>query len=109
VLLALERLNSAIRDGMDPELESLLDYLKDEFCRNPGVRVRVKQRSGCSRSPDLEQDYDPESHDLHSARGIQVRAGSRDYFFPAELAAPKERGRVEELVREIHDYMAKGL
>lgn len=86
---------------MDASLEYLLSYLEEEFRSFPEVRVRVVQPSGTLRSPDLEQDYDPESNDLHRRQGVNVRVRSREYFFPSEWVASGRYSEISRLAAEI--------
>ena len=90
---------------MNAELEYLRWYLEDEFRGFSDVRIRIRQKTGVKRSPDLAQDYNPESHSLHSLTGVEVRTKSRDYFFPETWAAPDSRPQVNALIREIRDFL----
>ncbi len=85
----------------DPAFECLLEFIRDEFRGVPEVRVSLRHPSTTLRSPDLVQDYDAERSSVHRLRGVMVRAGGRDYFFPDSWSDPRERTRVEALVREI--------
>lgn len=86
-------------------LEYLFDFLADEFRHYPEVRVRVRQRAVTQRSPDLEQDYDPESSNLHKALGVDVRARGREYFFPIEWAEATLRSQLDAQVREVKRFL----
>lgn len=89
----------------DAELLNLLNYLQEEFQGFPRVRIRVRQLATTTRSLDLEQDYDPEANDLHRARGVQVNAESREYFFPIEWAKGRSRSSVDKVVQEIKEFL----
>ncbi|OFZ23237.1 MAG: hypothetical protein A2X94_12095 [Bdellovibrionales bacterium GWB1_55_8] len=90
---------------MDAEIEFLRMYLEDEFRDVSDVRIRIRQPSTTSRSPDLEQDYDPESHDLHKERGIVVQARGREYYFPSGWAKISERSHVYNEVQKIKNAL----
>ncbi len=70
------------------------------------VRVRLVQRSLERRSPDLEQDYDPETNTLHRAQGVLIVTARREYFFPSDWIEHREYGRVQRLVSEIRDALS---
>ena len=89
----------------DAELINLMNYLQEEFQDFPRVRIRIRQLSTTVRSPDLEQDYDPEANDLHRARGVVVSVDSREYFFPIDWAAGRNRSALEETVQEIREFI----
>jgi len=91
----------------EAELLSLLIYLQEEFQDFPDVRIRFRQPAVTMRSVDLVQDYDPKTHDLHRLRGIQVKAGSREYFFPVELATSRKRSEVDGVVRVIKESLGR--
>lgn len=61
----------------------LIDYLEEEFRRDPYVRVRVV--------PMTEDN------------GVMVRTETREYFFPFAWAEQRQFGEVEALVRKIKD------
>jgi hypothetical protein len=90
---------------MDPSLEYLISFLQDEFGDTSGVRVRLIQPSGTLRSPDLPQDYDPETQSLHQRRGVEVRAGSREFFFPVEWVQSKRFSEVVKQVAEVRAWL----
>ncbi|HLE00014.1 MAG TPA: hypothetical protein VJB59_07135 [Bdellovibrionota bacterium] len=87
---------------MNPALVALELYLEDELKDYPDVKVTFRGPSGTRRSPDLEQDYDPSSNDIHLKSGFYVRIGSREYFFPAEWAG-QDRSKVDALIAEIRN------
>ena len=92
---------------MTIELEYLHTYLADEFKDLHEVRIRIRHKAGIKRSPDLFQDYDPESNTLHAMTGVEVRLKSREYFFPADWAASSRRPEVNALIREIWDFVGE--
>ncbi|HAR43554.1 MAG TPA: hypothetical protein DCS07_13155 [Bdellovibrionales bacterium] len=92
---------------MDFAVEYLLSFLQDEFRNEPEIRIRVHQRSVTLRSPDLLQDYDPETSNLHTLTGVDVRVRSREYFFPSEWAQGPARRNVDQLVLEIREFLQR--
>lgn len=89
----------------DAKLFSLLTYLQEEFQNFRNVRVRIRQLAITQKSPDLEQDYDPETNDLHRTQGVIVTASGRDYFFPISLAHVRQRPELDKNVQEIKDFL----
>lgn len=61
----------------------LLDYLEEEFSRQPSIRVRVV----------------PLSED----EGVTVRTQSREYFFPFEWADKRRFDEINRLVKKIQE------
>ncbi len=90
---------------MDTQIEYLHSYLVEEFSAYPQVRVRVLQPAGTQRSPDLKQDYDAESNDLHRRRGVDVRVGSREFFFPVDWVIHGRFSEVAKLASEVRTYL----
>jgi len=88
-------------------LMGLLLFLEDEFRGNPRVRVRPLAPAKTRRSPDLPQDYDPESADLHRLSGVRVLTGKREYFFPVEWFSERPRAKIESQVREVHEQLER--
>ena len=88
---------------MDSTLEYLLSFLEDEFAAFPEVRVRILPRSGTQRSVDLPQDYDAEANDLHRQRGVIVKVGSREHYFPVEWVTGGRFSEVRALASKIRD------
>lgn len=68
---------------MNETRQYLLDYLAEEFSRDPDVRVRIVPAS---------DDY-----------GVTVRTEAREFFFPFEWAESKMFDKVEALVRHIKE------
>lgn len=89
----------------DSAFECLVDFLRDEFLGIPEVRVDLRHPSTTVRSPDLPQDYDAEQRNVHRLRGVLIRARGREFFFPAGWSDPRERARVEALVRDIRCWL----
>ncbi len=85
-------------------LEALIMFLEDEFNGVSGIRMRNVQPADLTRSPDLEQDYDPQAHDLHVKRGVTVNARGREFFFSKEMAEGP-RVHVERQVSEMRAYL----
>ncbi len=90
---------------MDTQIEYLRSYLEEEFASYPQVRVRVLQPAGTQRSPDLVQDYDADNNDLHRRRGVDVRIGSREFFFPVEWVSHGRFSEVARLASEVRAYL----
>ncbi len=82
-----------------------MSYLQDEFRDRRDLRIRLIQKAGKLRSPDLEQDYDSSSRNLHSTQGILVVTPRREYYFPADWIENREFTRVQNQVREIRDTL----
>lgn len=90
---------------MDRTLAYLLNFLEEEFRDHPEVRVRVAPKAGTLRSPDLPQDYDAESNDLHLRRGVIVQTRRSEYYFPEEWARAQEYTRIQQLAEEIREKL----
>jgi hypothetical protein len=95
--------------SMGPDVEYLLSFLTDEFRDLKSVRIHALAPSGTMKSIDLPQDYDPNENQVHLNRGVRIRAGARDYFFPADWCKPENRSFLMEQVDEIREYLAKDL
>jgi len=87
--------------AVDLQLGYLLTLLEDEFQSIEGVRVVPAFPSTLSRSPDLEQDYDPTSNQLHTRKGVRVQALGRDYFFPLQWVIEKKQSDILNQIEEI--------
>lgn len=59
----------------------LMDYLREEFSRNPDVRIRK-----------ILEDREP---------GVSLKTSQREYFFPMEWAHHQDFKSVKELIKEI--------
>jgi hypothetical protein len=94
------------RVSMDVNIEYLLSYLQDELSDVPEVRIHPVAPSGTTKSPDLPQDYDPEEKRVHLNRGVRVRIGSRDYFFPVDWVLRNEFDKIRNQAREIREFSA---
>ncbi len=90
---------------LTPEVVYLLEFLKDEFRNHPTIRVQAVQPSGTRRSPDLVQNYDPSSNDLHTRQGVMVRDGSREHWFPSSWVHEKRFDEVRKLAAQISDTL----
>ena len=90
-------------------LMGLLILLEDEFRGCPTVRVRPLSPANTRRSPDLPQDYDPESATVHRVTGVRVLTSKREYFFPVEWFADRPRSRIEIQIREVHEQLEREL
>ncbi len=83
----------------------LLILLEEEFRGDSRVRIRTLSPAKMLRSPDLPQDYDPESASLHRVSGVRVLTGKREYFFPVEWFDQSSRTQVDDQIREIRDQL----
>ena len=89
---------------MDTAQEYLISFLQDEFHSHPQVRIRPTPKVGTRRSPDLVQDYDPESNDLHLQHGVFVKFQSREYYFPCTWVRSQRFDEIRKLVEEIRNH-----
>jgi hypothetical protein len=89
--------------SMDIHIEYLLSYLQDEFRDVPDLRIHPVAPTGTTKSVDLPQDYDPHESDLHVKRGVRIRVGSRDFFFPVSWVTQNQLEKVRALVTEIRE------
>ena len=94
-----------MRTHLTPEVVYLLEFLQDEFREFPDVRIQAIQPSGTRRSPDLPQNYDPESNDLHRRQGVVVRTGSREHWFPSEWVTASKYSEISALSRKIRENL----
>lgn len=85
----------------------LLNRLEDEFRDFEGVRIRPVFPSSLSRSPDLEQDYDPQSSSLHRTGGVRLQTRRQEYFFPQEWGAVEHQSKVGLLIDEIRETLRR--
>lgn len=92
------------RSFVTREIEYLLMFLEDELGAYD-VRVHAVLPTGTMRSPDLVQDYDAESNRVHENRGVRVRAGSREYFFPEAWVKEGKTELVHALAAEIRTFL----
>ena len=93
---------------MDLDIEYILYYLEDEFRDLSDYRMHPVAPTGTQKSVDLPQDYDPNENDVHLARGVRVRAKSRDYFFPAYWVTSGQLEQMRELAKEIRVFLLVG-
>jgi len=87
----------------------LLVLLEDEFRDLPRVRVRVQSPSSTRRSPDLEQDYDPEASSIHRVAGVRVQTRRKEYFFPEDWILESSRQQIYRQVEQIRDELSQDL
>ena len=90
---------------MDISLGYLLTLLEDEFQSREEVRIVPAFPSTLSRSPDLEQDYDPTSNHLHTRKGVRVQALGREYFFPLTWVTEKKQKEILDQIEEIRSRL----
>jgi hypothetical protein len=93
---------------MDAQLGYFLSFLEDEFRDFPTVRVRISPKTGTKRSPDLVQDYDPESNRLHVERGVFVRTPRSEFYFPMVWWENSQRDKIYKQVEEIREKEPRG-
>lgn len=86
-------------------LMGLLILLEEEFRGHPTVRIRPVSPAKIRRSPDLPQDYDPDSATLHRVSGVRVLTTKREYFFPVEWFADRPRARIDSQIREVREQL----
>ena len=90
---------------MGIDVEYLHSYLTDEFKDDADLRIYIVLPSTTRKSPDLPQDYDPNAGQVHLKRGVNIRARSRIYFFPASWAENGQRDRIDAQVAEIRRFL----
>lgn len=90
---------------LTPEVVYLMEFLQDEFRNHPHVRIQAVQPSGTRRSPDLVQNYDTESNDLHTRQGVMVRTGSREHWFPVSLVLDKNYEEIRRMASRISEQL----
>ena len=90
--------------SMDINIEYLLYFLEDELRDLEDIRIHPVAPAGTKKSPDLPQDYDPNENSIHLRRGVRVRAGSREFFFPASWVESKQMELIREQALEIRDF-----
>ena len=83
----------------------LLVLLEDEFRDLPGVRVRVQSPSSIRRSPDLEQDYDPEASSIHRVSGVKVQTRRKEYFFQEDWILESSHRQIFNQVEQIREEL----
>ena len=96
-------MNFGTQSALTPELAYLLEFLQDEFSGFEGVRIHPIFPSSTRRAPDLDQDYDAQSNDLHLRCGVRLRAGSLEEWFPVSWVREKRFDLVRRLAQEIRD------
>jgi hypothetical protein len=90
--------------SMDANIEYLLTFLEDELRDLSDIRIHPVAPTGTQKAPDLPQDYDPEESNVHITRGVRVRAGSREFFFPVTWILDGQFDQVKNQAQEIRDY-----
>ncbi len=94
-------------DPKSDPLMILLNLLEDEFRDLEEVRIRPHFRAKIRRSPDLPQDYDPESSNLHTKCGVSVQVKNREFHFQEEWQAQKNHRLIQELIDEIREWVSR--
>lgn len=94
---------------MASPLVQLLVLLEDEFRDLPELRIRTVAPSTTRRAADLEQDYDPESSDIHRVSGVRIQCKKREYFFPEEWMREGRRNEIEKQIQVIREAIADGV
>ena len=89
---------------MNTSLEYLLSYLQEEFSGVPAVRVRIAPEEKRQRSPDLIQQFDDERSRV---RGVTVKVGSREFFFPETWVATRAFSEIADLAQSIKDGLER--
>lgn len=90
--------------SMDINIEYLLYFLEDELKDLEDIRIHPVAPAGTKQSPDLPQNYDPNENHVHLNRGVRVKAGSRDYFFPATWVIEGKMELIHEQAKEIREF-----
>jgi len=85
----------------------LLNLLEDEFAsfKDEGVRVRAVLPSGTRRSPDLEQDYDPDSNFLTRRSGVTVQTSTKEFFFHSEWVNDPAHAEIHAMIQKVRDQL----
>jgi hypothetical protein len=86
---------------MAVDIVYLLNFLEEELSQIPEIRIHPVAPSLTQKSIDLPQDYDTESNDIHLQRGVRVRVGSREFFFPASWVNDQRLDQVHAQAKEI--------
>lgn len=87
---------------MDVHIGYLMSLLEDEFSQIEDIRILAVFPSAIVRSPDLPQDYDPESSDLHLKSGVRVLTKrGREYFFPKHWVTSNQSNLIHATIEEI--------
>ena len=91
--------------SMGIDVQYLLGFLEDELKGVSDMRIRAVSPSLTQKAMDLPQDYNPEENNIHLMRGVSVRVGSRDFYFPANWVNDNRLDLVHAQVKEIHDLL----
>ena len=94
---------------MGVDIEYLLSFLKDELqdlqdSEGSGLRIIAVLPSTTQKSVDLPQDYDPNENQIHLKRGVNVKAGSREFYFPATWVSEGNMHLVHEQAQEVREF-----
>lgn len=92
---------------MVEDLPFLLNLLEDELQGYEDVRLSLVSPAKTQRSPDLPQDYDPTSANLHLQSGVLVRAGKKEFFFPIEWYREKTRASLRKATVELMAFLGR--
>jgi hypothetical protein len=93
---------------MNPDVLHLLNLLEEEFRGTDQVTITAVFPSGVLRSPDLAQDYDPETGTVHLNSGVRIRSKRREYFFPSDWIN-NGRERINRQIEEIREHLNREL
>jgi hypothetical protein len=93
--------------SMGIDVQYLLGFLEDELKDVEDVRISTVAPSLTQKSMDLPQDYDPNENDIHLLRGVRVRVGSREFYFPASWVNENRLDLVHAQTKEIHELISK--
>ena len=91
--------------SMGIDVQYLLGFLEDELRDLPEVRISTVAPSLTQKAADLPQDYNPEENDIHLLRGVRVRVGSREFYFPATWVNDNRLDLVHAQVKAIHEMI----
>jgi hypothetical protein len=92
---------------MAVDVQYLLGFLEDELSHIPDIRIHPVAPSLTQKAIDLPQDYDEDAHDTHLRRGVRVKAGSRDFFFPAQWVTGQRMDLVYAQTKEILELLPR--
>jgi len=90
---------------MAVDVQYLLGFLEDELSHIENIRIHPVAPSSTKKAIDLPQDYDAEANNVHLQRGVRVRVGSREYFFPANWVNDQRMDLVYAQTKEILELL----
>jgi hypothetical protein len=90
---------------MTPQLLNLLNLLEDEFRQSKDIRISPVFPAKTERSPDLPQDYDPESANVHRVTGVRILVRNREFFFPENWMSESPRHRIHTEIEKIRELL----